>query len=253
DGALVPGNCPGTGSFTRTWTASNDCGETAIPCTQLITIVDTTPPVITCAAPKTIECPATPSFPAPTCTDTCDPAPSITFVDSSIPGTCPGTGKFTRTWTCTDCSGNSASCSQTITVVDTTPPVITCAGPQTIECPATPSFTAPTCTDTCDSAPKVTFVDSSPPGCAAGVATFTRVWTCTDCSGNHASCTQTIVQEPCPTPVCGRFTGGGSFCTSADPTAVCVDVNGGTVNRTTHGFELHCDTSPPNNLEINWH
>jgi hypothetical protein len=34
------------------------------------------------------------------------------------------------------------------------------------------------------------------------------------------------------------MTGGGSVFTDAD--------------RYTHGFELHCDTSLPNNLEINW-
>jgi hypothetical protein len=39
-------------------------------------------------------------------------------------------------------------------------------------------------------------------------------------------------------PFGGRMTGGGSVFTDAD--------------RYTHGFELHCDTSLPNNLEINW-
>ena len=34
------------------------------------------------------------------------------------------------------------------------------------------------------------------------------------------------------------MTGGGSVFTEGQ--------------RYTHGFELHCDTSPPNNLEINW-
>jgi hypothetical protein len=36
----------------------------------------------------------------------------------------------------------------------------------------------------------------------------------------------------------GRMTGGGNF--------TCGDL------KVTHGFELHCDASPPNNLEVNW-
>src|SRR5204862_7047293 len=54
-----------------------------------------------------------------------------------------------RTWDATDACGNhSATVSQTITVQDTTPPTIGGQGGNaTIECTATPSFTAPTATD----------------------------------------------------------------------------------------------------------
>jgi len=52
---------------------------------------------------------------------------------------------------CGDACGNtSATRTQTITVRDTTPPAISGQGSDaTIECPATPSFTAPTASDAC--------------------------------------------------------------------------------------------------------
>lgn len=44
-GAFVPGgDCPGEGSFTNTWVAEDDCGNQSIVFTQVITVVDNTPP-----------------------------------------------------------------------------------------------------------------------------------------------------------------------------------------------------------------
>ena len=51
---------------------------------------------------------------------------------------------------------------------------------------------------------------------------------------------------PCPPPeppACGRMTGGGSV--------FFEDATGENV-RVTRGLELHCDTSLPNNLQVNW-
>jgi hypothetical protein len=43
----TPGTCPGTFSVTRTWTATDDCGNTAT-CSGTIVVQDVTPPTITC-------------------------------------------------------------------------------------------------------------------------------------------------------------------------------------------------------------
>ena len=50
----TPGNCPGTYSVTRTWTANDGCGN-ATNRSQVITVIDTTAPVITVPADITVE------------------------------------------------------------------------------------------------------------------------------------------------------------------------------------------------------
>src|SRR5439155_834611 len=147
--ATTAGSWPQAHSLTLTLTATDHCGNHA-SCSQTITVVDTQAPTITCAGPQTIECPATPSFPTPTVHDDCEPSPTLTFVEVITSGSCPESSSVKRTWTATDHCGNSASCSQTITVVDTHAPTLSGqGGPQTIECPTAPSFTAPMASDTC--------------------------------------------------------------------------------------------------------
>lgn len=137
---VTPGvDCYLESTITRTWLATDDCGNT-VTCVQTITVEDTTPPVITCPADATIECdesrdPAnTGGF--PTAIDNCDPNPIFTFTDMAVSGSCPQDSIITRTWTATDACGNSAVCIQTIFVIDTTPPVITCPADVTVDCDA---------------------------------------------------------------------------------------------------------------------
>ena len=123
-----------------------------------VTIQDTVTPDITCPANLTIECDAS-TEPTntghATATDACDSSPVVDFSDVIIPGTCPAEFTITRTWTATDYCQNTSSCVQTINVVDTTPPVISCNAPSTIIPPDAPiSFTA-TATDNCDDSPSV--------------------------------------------------------------------------------------------------
>jgi uncharacterized repeat protein (TIGR01451 family) len=190
----------------RTWTLRDGCNNTAT-CDQTITVKDTTPPVIACAADRTIECPATPNFTDPTPTDLCG-AVSLTHSDEDLAGTCGAGGKIKyavrRTWVAKDECGNTASCSQTISVQDTTPPVIACAADHTIECPATPNFTDPTPTDLCG-AVSLTHSDEPLAGtCGAGGKikyAVRRTWVAKDECGNTASCSQTISVQDTTSPV----------------------------------------------------
>jgi len=205
--ATVGGACPQEYTITRTWTATDACGN-GTNCTQIITVDDSTPPTITtCAANITIECDEStdPSNTGLTsATDNCDPAPVVTFGDVTIGGACPQEYTITRTWTATDACGNGTNCTQVITVEDTTPPTITtCAADITIECDEStdPSNTGLTsATDTCDSAPVVTFSDATVGGACPQEYTITRTWTATDACGNGTNCTQVITVDDSTPP-----------------------------------------------------
>src|SRR5205807_10568706 len=71
--------------------------------------------------------------------------------ETTTAGTCANDYTAARSWNATDACGNtSATVTQTITVRDTTGPNIGGQGSDgTIECPATPSFTAPAASDAC--------------------------------------------------------------------------------------------------------
>ena len=112
-----------------------DDGDLSDSCEAKITVIDVTPPVITCPADAVLECPADTS-PAVTGTatavDNCTAEPAIGFADVSVPG-CGGTEIITRTWTATDEAGLSDSCDQVIETIDTAPPVVV-PGPDNAVC-----------------------------------------------------------------------------------------------------------------------
>ena len=185
--------CGSTGVITRTWTATGSQGSTS--CTQKITIVDRTSPKIGGqGGNQTIECPATPSFTLPTTSDTCGRATVIEDSDITT-SVCPGSYNRTKTWHAVDeCGNRSGQVSQTITVVDTTPPVISpLPAPATVYCPATPQFTTPTVTDSCSTA-TLTYSDSRTDG-SCGSYRVTRTWKAQDACGNVSLASQTITVE----------------------------------------------------------
>jgi hypothetical protein len=189
--SFAPGTCPNTKVITRTWTATDICGNTA-SCAQTINVVDSTAPRITCPADMTVDCSAS-TDPSATgsasATDNCDPNPTINHSDAAT-GVCPKI--ITRTWTATDCAGQTSSCTQKITIVDTTPPVITCPPDKTLEehTSADPIFTGrATAIDNCDPAPTISYSDVTN---GVSIRIITRTWTATDCAGNQSKCVQTI-------------------------------------------------------------
>ena len=183
--------------ISRTWTCTDACGNSST-CVQTITLVDNTPPVISCPPNVTIDCNAS-TDPAntgsATCvSDDCNPGGGPTYSDSRDASD-PCAVVISRTWTCTDACGNSSTCVQTITLVDNTPPVISCPPNVTIDCNAStdPANTgSATCvSDDCNPGGGPTYsdaVDDSNP-CAVVI---TRTWTCTDACGNSSTCVQTI-------------------------------------------------------------
>ncbi len=187
------GTCTGSYSITRTWTATDACGNSSTA-SQTINVQDITAPVIDALpATSTIDCPATPEFAVATATDACGSDFALTFNDVTTPGTCTGSYNITRTWTATDACGNSSTASQTINVQDITAPVIDALpATSTIDCPATPEFAVATATDACGSDFALTFNDVTTSGACAGSYSITRTWTATDACGNSSTATQTI-------------------------------------------------------------
>jgi hypothetical protein len=110
------------------------------------------------------------------------------------------------TWHARDCSGNtSEQIHQTITVTDTTPPMIGGQGPDaTIQCPATPTFIAPMAVDTCGGAMVVNDGDTTAAGTCANNYSKTRTWHAMDACGNTSGQVhQTITVQDNTPPVIG--------------------------------------------------
>ena len=196
-------NCAGTG-IERVWTASNLHGS--VTCTQIIALVDPNAPVITCPADANVACEADTSTNAlgvATATDTCDGNPAITYADQTNSGSCAHSYTILRVWTATDACGNAASCTQTITVADSTPPSITCPSDLTITgatgtCQATIPALSPSATDNCSSAGQITVVQNPAAGTTVtGPTNIQVVFTATDDCGNSAMCTATVTVA-CP-------------------------------------------------------
>ncbi len=185
---------------TRTWQAT-DCQGATNTCSQTVTVVDTMPPAITCAINKTVECGSSWSFDEPTALDFfCGTNVTISVLSTITNGTCPAV--ITRTWQATDCCSNSTNCSQAVTVVDTTPPVITCPSNVAAEfdgCGGTAvSFPSPEVRDNCDPSPTVTFQPAAGTRFCPGHSTVT-CWA-VDSSGNSNACTFTVTVGGPPRP-----------------------------------------------------
>ena len=197
------GGCVETFVATRTWRASDGCGNSS-QCSQTVTVLDRTSPQITCPANLTVNaavgsCASNVTF-IVTATDNC----SVTNLLSNPPsGSAFPVGVTLVTSTATDASGNTNSCSFTVTVTDTQNPVITCPSNLVLSTDAgrcsrsNVTFTV-SATDNCG----VTNLVSSPPsGSTFPLGTTTVTTTATDASGNQASCSFTVTVTDAQNPV----------------------------------------------------
>jgi len=196
----------GLGTITRTWTAI-DCAGNVSTDAQTITIEDNTAPVITeVGGPETIDCPDQPVFSEPKVSDTCDANPKLEFVDDDKRDEC-GLGDVIRTWTATDCAGNTSTASQTITVRDITDPTWDQQDlPQEVteECDAVTPAATLTASDTCDTDIDVVFTEVKTEGNCPGYYTLDRTWTATDCAGNFIEHKQKVNVIDTTAPVEGE-------------------------------------------------
>ncbi|MDF1576384.1 MAG: gliding motility-associated C-terminal domain-containing protein, partial [Bacteroidales bacterium] len=195
--------------ITRTYSVTDDCGN-SINVTQTITVHDITDPVVaTAPVDVTVECMAdVPAMIDLAWTDNCDGSGTVSGTDVSDGGGCPLT--ITRTWTYTDLCGNAASVSQLITVNDITPPTASNPAAVSVECtgdipPANPGVV----TDVADNcgAPIVLWEGDVSDGNSCP-ETITRTYSVTDDCGNSIYVTQTITVNDItePTVACQNIT-----------------------------------------------
>src|SRR5688500_14283528 len=178
-----------------------DDGSDEDTCVQVFTLIDNTPPVLAgVPGNQTVDCNAIPAPPTDTATDKCDTAVPVSY--SQISDTVvDGCGVIVREWTATDACGNVVTGTQTITVVDTTPPVLAgVPGNQTVDCNAIPAPPTVTATDNCDTAVPVSYSETSNT-VVDGCGQIVREWTATDACGNIVTETQTITVTDTEAPV----------------------------------------------------
>ena len=192
--------CPNRFKLTRTWTASDACGNTA-QYVQIVNVKDTIPPtmnfnpphmtLVSCAS----EIPEAPYvYAEDNCLDINQPA-KVILKEVKSDSTCPNKFKLTRTWTATDACGNTATISQLFIVEDFSRPVFDGNEPPLVnvscekDIPAPPTQTA---TDKCGTA-TITYSESKINVQCANRFTLIRKWIASDGCGNTASRTQTVV------------------------------------------------------------
>ena len=189
------------GTTVVTWTVTDAQGNTAT-CLQIVTVVDNTPPMITCPADVTVStsagtCDGIGVWAEPTFSDNC-PGPVVTSTHSS--GATFPIGTTTVTYTITDLGGNSSTCSFTVTVEDNEDPVLTCPDDVTVftrqgTCDAVAEWDAPTLTDNC---PGATVTGSShTSGDVFPIGTTTVTYTAVDAAGNTTECSFDVIVEEC--------------------------------------------------------
>src|SRR5438876_5548293 len=96
------------------------------------------------------------------CSEICHSNLTVTFVDASLGVSGNEVSKTQRTWTATDAHTNSVTCSQTITVIDSSAPTVTsCPAEKSTQRNSSHPSGTPAFSDTCDTNLTVTFVDAS--------------------------------------------------------------------------------------------
>jgi hypothetical protein len=133
---VVPGDCPQEMTIKRTWTAADKAGNSD-SCLQTIEVVDDGAPTVFVPDPVVLECSAPGGVPAndplamawldsASAVDDCGTAMVSNDAPALFPATCPPGDPTVVTFTGTDECGNSASDTSGLTVVDTTPPMVSC-------------------------------------------------------------------------------------------------------------------------------
>jgi len=200
------------GSYTVRYNVSDSSGNNALEAVRTVNVVDTIVPVISAPVNQTFEATGistTPTLIESTATDNYTSSPIITYSPHLFI-----LGTTTVTWTATDSSGNVASTTSKITIIDTTAPVITITGSNPV------SITVGSGSYSDAGATALDLVVGSVVATSTGsvdttvIGTYIISYTATDNFGNISTSTRTInvIAAPAtvsPPPASGGGGGGG--------------------------------------------
>jgi hypothetical protein len=168
-----------------------------------------------------------------TALDDCDPDPVVTCEPES--GSLFPFGETLVTCSAVDSAGNSSECTFTVTVEDTTPPVVSCPSDTTLECTGPDGvvleFEA-TATDDCGPDPEVTC--DPPSGSTFPIGETIVTCTAVDSSGNTGGCSFTVSVEDATPP---------TISCPSDTTLECTSPNGAVLVYQTSVSD-NCDPEP---------
>jgi hypothetical protein len=203
--ALTTGDCEGAYTIERTWTFTDNAGN-SVSAVQVINVVDTTAPEFTAPANVSIACTDDINDLELTgdvldAVDDCGTSVTVSYSDAAGVSNCFEGDAIVRTWTATDDCGNSSSADQLITLVDAVAPFFTSIPEDVeLECADALPMDMATAEDVC-SGVTVTFSDSEGDANCTGMAVITRTFTATDGCGNVSTAQQTITRIDTEAPV----------------------------------------------------
>jgi N-acetylneuraminic acid mutarotase len=191
--------------ITRTYTATDAAGN-HVSLSQSITVIDNTPPMVSCpATPTTLSVGSNCQAAIPDVTglvgasDNCTQSASLGKTQNPTAGTMRSIGMQTVTVTVTDAAGNSSQCAVTLNLVDDTPPSLNCSTNIVVDhsnvpgqCSSAVNYNV-TATDNCAGA----VVSCSPPSGSVFPKGSTSVnCIATDSSNNSTGCSFTVCVIP---------------------------------------------------------
>ncbi len=179
------------GSYSVTYDVSDASGNAAFQVTRTISVVDTTPPVVTLsgANPQIIEVGTAYSELGATALDNYDGDISGSIIINAAAVDTSTVGSYTVTYDVTDSEGNDAiQAVRNVNVVDTTIPVITLSGanPQSIEVGTAYSELGATASDNYDGDISGSIIIDASGVNTAAVGSYAVTYDVTDASGNAA-------------------------------------------------------------------
>jgi hypothetical protein len=251
--------------------ATDNSGNTS-ECSFFIIVNDTEDPVITCPADVVVNaaigtCSQFVTF-ALIATDNC---PGVTFQQTAglTSATLYPVGTTTNTFVATDASGNTATCSFTVTVIDAEVPEINCPGNISVNvaagtCGAIVNYATPSGTDNCPGA--VTIQTAGlPSGAVFPIGVTLNTFKVTDAAGLTAECSFTVTVDDnelpvitCATPATSYSADAGTCTytltgTDLDPLSFGDNCPGASIfNNINNGTTLQGETFQAGTTTVTW-